>query len=135
LATVVAVEIGDLAHRAAYREGARNDCAGTRPGDQIEAFTEIEAFDAAHSRELRDEAVEEGRGVDATHAAAIQAQHPVRLGRGVRRRLVRLSFHNHARKSHNLIQDSFVGRFRSEVETRREPQFRAAPLSASPDIS
>lgn len=96
---MVAVHLDDFAHRAPDRERAADDRAGAGAGDQIEAPAEIKAFFAPRAGELNNETIQECGGVDAAHATAVQAQHPVGLDSRRRGRPVRFDLCNHARQS------------------------------------
>jgi hypothetical protein len=71
LATMFAVEVYDLAHRATNRERARDHRARARSRDQIEPFAEIESCHATRACELRDETIKERGSVNTAHAAPI----------------------------------------------------------------
>src|ERR1700726_4240093 len=83
LAAVAPIELDDVGHGTADRERASDDCAGTGANDEVEALSEIEAFDTARPRELVDEVVEKSGRINAAHAAAVETQHPVWFDGGV----------------------------------------------------
>ena len=74
---MLAVKRDDLGHRPADRERAADDRAGAGPGDQVETQAEIECRFAANAGELVGQAGEKGARIDAAHAAAVEAEHPV----------------------------------------------------------
>ncbi|KAG5722079.1 hypothetical protein E4T56_gene10076, partial [Termitomyces sp. T112] len=57
---------------------ASDDSAGTGPGDQIEATTQVERRFAPDAGELIGKAPQKGCCVDAPHSPAVEAEHPIR---------------------------------------------------------
>ena len=70
---MLAIERHDLRHRSTDSERAADDRAGAGPSDQVEAEAEVERRFAPDAGELVRQPGEEGTGIDAPHAAAIEA--------------------------------------------------------------
>lgn len=76
--SVFLVERYDLAQRNTRGKRARNDPARAGAHDQVEPLADIESSNAAPACEGFGKFAKVRAGVDAAHAAAVQAEHPER---------------------------------------------------------
>ena len=76
---MLAVQVDDLRHRPADGESAADDCTRAGSRDEVEAAPEIKRLFAANPTELIRQSGQKGRGVDAAHATAVEAQYAISL--------------------------------------------------------